>query len=362
MMRRRLNLLSLALWGCLGASTVSAGAIPGSEFSYENWQGAAYVGEETNEFMHCGVGALYRSGDYLYFTVNRDATVTVAVHNSLWKLKPGDSFAVSIYIDRRAPFYGTATAISENAAALKIVDFERALRSIQKGYTMTIISDTGWKGIYDLTGTYGALERAKQCALAYYNYPYYGRSPLPQPLASAPHSPAKQEMPGSSGRSIDIAYLYQISAAMIAAADIDDFRFLTESEKRELKLLQDAVYWVSESNGIFAGVSARFVDGDIDIKQFDSENIKSISDGCAGDVAATAQEIHGSEYPAREIRGACVIGDSGYAIYLTEMKIQNLLLEILMMFDRNFERGDQDVNRIVDNTRLRAAKFVVDMQ
>ena len=89
-----------------------AAEIPGSEFSFGNWRGAAYTNDENGEFSHCAVNANYISGQTLLFSVNSNATVSVGLANPDWHLRDGERFAVRLEVDRRAPFSGYAYAVT----------------------------------------------------------------------------------------------------------------------------------------------------------------------------------------------------------------------------------------------------------
>ncbi len=149
----------IALSGPAGAEE-----IPGSSFGYGNWEGAAYTFTGTNEFSHCAISVGFVSGDTLYFGVNQDATITVGVASENYNLVADQSFPVALYVDRRQPFYATATAIDRTFAVLTIEDFPAAMDAFGRGRTLRMESAQA-TGNYDLTGSFRALEAARQCAI-----------------------------------------------------------------------------------------------------------------------------------------------------------------------------------------------------
>lgn len=148
----------------LAASSVQAEFIPGSEFGHGNWEGGAYTFSGTNEFSHCAISVDFVSGDTLYFGVNSDASITVGVSSENYRLTPDQSFPVALYVDRRRPFYATAKAIDEGFAILTIEDFSAAMDAFGRGQSLRLESNLV-TGHYDLTGSFRALEAARQCAL-----------------------------------------------------------------------------------------------------------------------------------------------------------------------------------------------------
>ena len=134
------------------ASNSFADLIPGSSFNYGNWYGNAFTNDATGEFSHCAISASYNSGDILYFTINSDVTVSVAVSNPTLNLTANQTFPVSLTVDRRQKFFGTATAISREMATLTIDDFANAMAALQNSLYGELVTTTnkwlksGWHG------------------------------------------------------------------------------------------------------------------------------------------------------------------------------------------------------------------------
>ncbi|MBD3765470.1 MAG: hypothetical protein IE927_12280 [Rhodobacterales bacterium] len=85
--------------------------IPGSDFAFGNWEGAAYTFDETGRFSHCAISASFVSGDILHFSVNAQVSVSIGIESAGWGLTPGETFAITASIDRRRSFRGTAEAL-----------------------------------------------------------------------------------------------------------------------------------------------------------------------------------------------------------------------------------------------------------
>lgn len=362
-MRAPLAYVTGSLLLALTATGGNAGPIEGSGFSYGNWSGWAYTFDGIEAFSHCGVAASYVSGDNLAFSINRDASISIALSNANWNLRVGQTFDVEVKIDRRAPFYGTAEAISKTAARLVIRDFERALRAIQKGYTMTIIAN-GRQGVYDLTGTFGALERAKRCAQMYYDYP---RIAAPQPSLDRPHAYGSAAQPGAkrqvdpaiAGESVDIAYLYQLATVMITEAKIDDFQYLTEQEMASLGL-SNAVVWRSESRGMIGGVSAFYTNRNINLGALGANILGANAQTCSGDIVTGSRAIEHATFPGRESRAVCSAGDDSYELFLTHTLVEDILVTLLLIFSGNKAIQTPESRQMSEDIRVRTASFVAE--
>lgn len=335
---RLLFLAAVAFW----ANAAHAENIPRSEFGYGNWKGGAYTNDVTGEFSHCAISAPFVSGDTLIFSVNRQATVTVGVANPNFNFRAGETFPVTIYVDRRAPFFGQAEALNTDFAVLEIDDFSRALRSFQKGYGMRIETPNGY-GRYDLTGTYRALEMAYECARRHINYV---------------GSPSR----GSSNNSeMDRTVLFQVATEITSELGINGFSFFSKAQLEERGYSTDMVYWAANETGVEGAV---FVvnRGDIaSLRETDAEDAKFLADGCMGDFATSARELDFEDVDVREIRAVCVVEDEKRETYVTKMPLGNSVLYTLLVFvdDAQIEKAQ---NRQIANERaaLRAASYVED--
>ena len=93
-------------------SEANAEKIVGSDFYSGPWSGSAYTNNTTGEFFYCTIFASYaHNNTQLNFYLNKDYTMTIGVYDELGRFPVGQGFPVTLYVDRRSPFYGTATAI-----------------------------------------------------------------------------------------------------------------------------------------------------------------------------------------------------------------------------------------------------------
>lgn len=313
--------------------------IPGSQFSFGNWDGSAYYFDETGLFSHCVIAAAYRSGNTLLFSVNADATVTVAVAGELG-LRQGQQFPVALYVDRRAPFYGTANAFSENMAALNIADFEGAMEAFRRGYVLRIEA-LGGITEYSLEGTFRALQETTACALKHMNFV----------ANSAPTAAVK-----------DKTTLFQISTMVISDLGIDRFRYLSEAELMQ-KDWSAAVAWEAVDYGMSGFIVSLPREGLQNLRDTDAYDTQFIAKECAGDYATFTRGVsiqEGSE-EARELRLVCQANNTQSEFFLTKFFAADEIFYTLIKFEGTENNSDTSSrSEASKNAALKAASFVLE--
>ncbi len=329
------------------ATSAEAEYIPGSDIQVGNWNGAAYTNDASGTFSHCAVSASYLSGDTLLLSVNANATVTIGVVSAAVNLTAGQEIPVALFIDRRAPFYGTAVAQDSNFATLVLPDFENALTALQKGRTLVIESAAG-SGTYDLTGTFRALNATLDCALHNLNY-------AASPTVTSPPVGQTASIP-----SVDKTVLFQVATGMIADMGISDFVYLSEADTTAI-FGSDAVAWKSQTVGILGGVVTVSADGLEQLKQTDGQDFDFLSKSCEGDVATTARNVSMTDYQSRELRMVCVEGQSTTESLLNKTLIGNTVLYTLLVFDGTSQVSEPiERQQMSEQAALRAASFVTE--
>lgn len=327
------------------AGPVAAEYIPGSDIKVGNWNGAGYTYDTTGSFSHCVVSAPYLSGDSLYLSVNGDATVTVGVVSPNLKMQPGQEFPVSLYIDRRAPFYGQAVAQSSDFATLVLPDFDSALVALQKGRLLVLDSPLG-RGEYDLTGTYRALNETLNCAVRNLNYASSSSpstQPNEQPVPSAPK---------------DKTLLFQVATGMIADMGMTDFVYLSEAETTAL-FSSDAVAWNSPSMGILGGVFSVSADGLGQLKETDAQDFAFLSSQCDGEIATTARPVSMVDFQSRELRSMCVNKNNSTESLLNKTLVGDAVLYTLLVFDQKSAVSEPNKRQeMSEQAAIRAVSFV----
>jgi len=327
----------------LASSTAIADSIPGSYFRVGNWDGQAYSHDDTGTFSHCAISTGYVSGDVLFFSVNRQVTVMIAVSSpALADVPIGHSFPVVLYVDRRAPFHGTATIQSNEFAMLEIADFDRALESFKRGYTLTV-QGAGRTGSYDLTGTFHALEATRDCAIRYFNH------------ISAPSTPTHAQP--------DKTTSFQLATTILTGLGIQSFRFLSQDELNDAGT-PDAVAWTASDHKLsgWSLLMPRNRDQD-DIKDTDLNDIAVLAQRCQGDYATSARSIalkNGTT--ARELRLMCLEKDSRTEHFLSKFFSGDFVVYNALMFISwpDDQQNGKMPSQWSDDVTLRAVSYFME--
>lgn len=322
------------------AAAVHAEQIPGSEFSYANWAGAAWTFVGTGNFSHCAVSASYMTGDVLHFSVNAGGTVGVGVWSTAMRLTVGQSFPVTLQVDGRAPFYGTASAATEEFAVLNIPDFDAAMAAFQKGQMLRIESPVG-QAFYDLTGTFRALAAAKECALD--NMMYNGGVPPVSPALSAV---------------TDKTVLFQVATQMITDLQVADFVYLSDQEA-QAQFRTSGVFWASAANGVIGGVTSVPRGTVVNLSDTDGGDVSFLSSRCQGDMATTFRSIAVPDVLAREVHAVCVSGTSTTESYMTKALVGDTIIYTLLIFaDAAPDQAPVSRSDLSANAAIKAASYV----
>jgi hypothetical protein len=334
--------LCYCLFALVFSHAALAAEIPGSTFKSGNWKGSAYTGA-TGEFGYCLIEASYNGGDSLFFSVNRDATISVAIHNPAADFVAGREFPVTLKVDRRAPFYGVAKAASEATAILHLQDFDRAMAAFRKGFYLKITAGNR-EGVYGLKGTFRALEAAKQCARSYYSYVEVRRN-------DADTQPAAK---------VDKSLLYQIATGMITEIGITDFKYLSDAEVKEFTT-DEAVLWKSSSARLIGGVYLRPLGKIRKLRETDAADLQEISGGCDGDILSGARKIDTGEFPAREMRAICSSETIVMETIVTKMLLDEFVVYTVLLFTDPQEPTvavEEDRRQLSEDVTTRAASFL----
>lgn len=328
--------------------------IAGSAFNSGNWEGAAYTFDESGEFSHCAISVGYVNGDYLYLSVNSDATVTVGIESHSFRFRPDESFPVSLRIDNRRPFNGTATALEETFIVVTIQDFQGAMRALTQGRGLRVEGRTQL-GNFDLTGSFRALEAARSCAIDQLDFA--ARGGVPKTLA--PSEPAAPPAPDTAAAppATDRTMLFQIATEMISEIGVPRFRYLDASESRDIAG-QESVFWVSEETGVLGGVVILALDG-ASLRDSDPGDLSFVSADCLGDVATTTRSMTLEGLEAREIRALCVEAEGTVETILTKIRVDDLALYTILAFGEGAASDSSQARRqISEAVALRAASYV----
>lgn len=337
-----LRYVSAFLYVFWTASDASAEMIPLSEFSYQNWQGAAYTFAGTSNFSHCVVSASYVTGDVLYLSVNAGGTVGIGVQSHNLRLTAGDTFPVTLTIDRHAPIYATATAATTDFASLNIPNFDTAMTALKKGRGLRVDSSVG-QALYDLTGTFHALDATKECAFKNMTY----NAPPPSPANSS---------------SLDKTVLFQVATQMISDLQLTDFKYMTQQEGLDT-FQTDGVFWTSGSNFLVGGVASVPKGPMLTLSDTDGSDAAFLSNRCHGDLATTFRAIPAKDVLIREIRAICLEGGITTESHMTKALIgDNVVYTILIFTGAAGPSENVSRDEVSANVALKTASYIINSQ
>jgi len=344
MLATRLKMVVLACVTAVKPSFLASQDIQGSFFSNGNWSGGAYINNETGAFSHCAVSASYISGDTLIFSLGRDGVIGVGVASSALNLEPGARFPVSIMVDRRRPYYGTAVALTSSQAAVYIEELDAALNAFRRGYTLTV-EGVSMRGQYDLTGTFHALERMTRCAIENYAYVRPQAAPSPQ----------------LSSSTFDQALLYQVATQTITIFGVMDFEFISTRELAAAGLGANVVRWVARQSGVTATILAVPVRENEALRESDGGDTDFLAGQCSDEYVTSARNLSGSDFDIREIRVMCAADDNITEHYLNKFRVGDHHVYTWFEFSSNFvPRSGGTPQQNSANASIVAASFLLE--
>lgn len=336
----KLSMLSIGF--VIQSTFAQAELIRGSQILFGNWSGGAYTNDASGAFSHCVVSSDYKSGDTLMFSLTREGMVGVGIISPNMNLNPGNQFPVALYVDRRQPIYGTATASDDNFATLLIPDLEKALSSFKRGRTL-VVEGQGLRGSYDLTGTFRALDQVTNCAINYYNYA---------------QAPTRNKNPSTNS---DASFLYQIATRTITSLGITDFEFSDAATIAELALGGEAVQWKASELGVTGTILAIKHQVGTDIRTTDGADTQFVSSFCDDEFASSTRNLSEDGQQIREIRVLCIGPDYETEHYISKFLASDVVVYTWFQFDGSMEMPSGKSNQFeASNAAISAARFVLE--
>ena len=332
------------LFTLFAATPALAEFITGSDINSGNWAGGAYTDDTSGLFSHCAISADYVSGDELFMSVNGDATVTVGVLSPAFNLREGESFPVTLQIDRRTPFDGTAYANGSNFATLVLPDLESALTALRRGRTLVLYSTWG-SSSYDLTGTNRALNETLQCAIDYINFVGRAAAPVETPSAPALSSAITQDQ-------LDL-----IAREMVTAFEIRDAAFYTREELQGYIAHQAAVF-SSASSGILFGAMAAAAGPINSLKDTDAEDFVFLTSSCEGESATATRSLNVPGFESREVRASCQSQAGRSDSVLSKTRVGGDILYTFFVFDGSIAYSPEDQQGLSEQSAIFATSLV----
>ncbi len=148
--------LTAAVWPL----SVHSAPVPESAFAYNRWSGMAYTDDKTGRFSHCAVASTYTNGVTLMFGVLPGGNVNIGFTRPDWTFKVGQTIPGEIRIDRRFSEHVLGTAYLPNAILVAFPPSATIFAHLAHGDAMTVSTDAGASGTFNLKDSYRALEMA----------------------------------------------------------------------------------------------------------------------------------------------------------------------------------------------------------
>jgi len=126
------------------------------------WDGYKYIDNHSGKFFHCLMGAEFKSGITVFFSINRRYGVSVGFYNSNWNFQPHSTYPVRLSVDRSISQNIDATTNSKKTIRIVLRNKNAWYAAFRKGRRMRLDAA---KGRFDfrLVGTYVALPRMLDC-------------------------------------------------------------------------------------------------------------------------------------------------------------------------------------------------------
>ena len=198
-----------------------------------SWMIGAYTNDQTGQFSHCAISAIYNSGIAVVFAVDQHYNWSMALTNANWNVVPGQTYEVQILIDQIPMTISKGTAISRTIVSVPLPDSTYLFSKMRTGRMLTLNS-TGGLFNFRLDGSSVALAATIECvATARTIAQNPGKQINPQPTATT--SPASGET-----RAEAIATL----ANTLSAAGVQNYSILSPQETKQ-KYPDKDVVWIA---------------------------------------------------------------------------------------------------------------------
>ncbi len=199
--------MGVALLACLAAwpFTAPADATPREveRVTIGNWQGNAYVDPQSGRFTHCAVTVSYVNGVFLSLTVDASMNFRMALLSRSWRLEPGATYPLSLWLDRQRPLSYTATASTTNQVRVDLSDSDWLFQRFRRAYVL-YVQTVGTRFDFSLRGSSRALRWLRGCAQTNRGRLLASGNPFaadPNPFAAGGATGASSGAPPAGGRS-----------------------------------------------------------------------------------------------------------------------------------------------------------------
>jgi hypothetical protein len=298
--------------------SVSAEKIKGSDFYSGAWAGSAYVDNTTGEFWYCSIYANYgHNNTQLNFYLNKNYTMTIGVYDNLGRFPVGQGFPVTLYVDRRPPFYGTANSTDANNAFVTLNQMDAALNAMKRGNFLTIEGLYGSLK-YQLNGTFKALDSAYNCARNYYNYKTAVKDTDNNSQKSNNWIPTREQE----------RTMFQLASAIATDLGQSKIEFRDSTNGSVIWDSADKSMWVSAAVGRNQGQ-------EVDLAFEFGLDMGNLNDWCDGDLATIQREYTVSGVETTETDAQChsASGGTKFKTHIIRQIVDGELYELVLFLD-----------------------------
>jgi hypothetical protein len=152
---------TLAMMAALLATPLAAQDIPGTNFSFGLWNGAAQA-DATGAFSHCYATLVFGGGDQLWVNVSKLDQVEVIFSFVNQTYAPGTEFDAHIMMESGLPTAGTAFALGEKLVNFNLAPVEDAHAFLSQGNWLRLMG-VGNDEAYDVRGLGGVIGKLRTC-------------------------------------------------------------------------------------------------------------------------------------------------------------------------------------------------------
>lgn len=219
-MGRNVLILCLAVW-FLGAG-VSRAAETGYTFFSDDWEGGAFTDDETGEFSYCTIYGEYESGITLYFGIEGDYELFLALSKPAWNIEVDSEFEVSLMVDGRPQGMFAASAVDPTIIRIEVGDDGDVFESLRRGNLLEVVAALQTFE-FELVGTFKGLEKLLDCYK------------IASTFSHGPDNPfASPSNPFASGDDSDDDSDEDFVVSLLRAAGLEDFDIVPPEDRPEL--------------------------------------------------------------------------------------------------------------------------------
>jgi hypothetical protein len=249
-----------------------------------DWEIWAFSEDKTAKFSHCAVGANYKNGVRLIFSIDRSKNWSMGLANQNWRLTPGTRYNFDIQLDGIQGRHWFGEAVGQTLLRVPLADSASLFEAFSAARLLTVNAANGTYR-FSLDNSRIALDAVAACALRHLqaeNVNPFG--PPSNPFERAPSGPAASD---------DGAFYSEAAVVMtntLSAIGVTGYRLLSVEElKKQFK--DNHAVWI----GAGAAGSLRIL-----------PDVTSVSDAAADLLAASSSDCDGRFMSGKNAAGKAI--------------------------------------------------------